>query len=198
MDKLSSNKCGTPSTDHTGLNNSYSSNVKSCSKKKNTHENNITDTPVYEQTVKYIYQLLMTYMDNNMDYDSIDIFDDENKNHYSLEEYIKSICYKNQIEINTLLCSLIYIDRLLLNENYEISINPNNIYNIFSTSLLLAFKNNEDFINNNKYFAISCNIDLKKINDYERYFLSLIDYNLFVKEEEFELYKKSLFKFGVN
>ena len=107
----------------------------------------------------------------------------------SFEEFLRNIVFYNQLEIPTVICSVIYIDRII---KQEYVICYYNLYKIFLSSLLLSAKFNEDktiFISN---FARSARIKNYDLCDLEFDFYNLLDYHLFVSTETYNRYERIL------
>ena len=115
-----------------------------------------------------------------------DIFTGKSLPKITLIDYINRIITYSDSEINTLICSLIYIDRI----NKIKAINEFNIHRIFFTAVLVAIKYNEDIIFNNDYYSKVAGVKLNEINKMELEFISLLDFNLYIDPEEFGSYKQ--------
>ena len=114
----------------------------------------------------------------------------------SIFDYIKRINKYTFIEINTMILSLIYIDRICLVENFEL--NYYNIHKIIFASILIAIKFNEDDIYSNNYFSQVAGVSLKELNLMEKQILVLLEFKLYVDDNDFEKYKKYLETFCEN
>ena len=115
-----------------------------------------------------------------------DIFTGKSLPKITLIDYINRIITYSDSEMNTLICSLIYIDRI----NKIKAINEFNIHRIFFTAVLVAIKYNEDIIFNNDYYSQVAGVKLNEINKMELEFISLLDFNLYIDPEEFGSYKQ--------
>ena len=115
-----------------------------------------------------------------------DIFTGKSLPKITLIDYINRIITYSDSEINTLICSLIYIDRI----NKIKAINEFNIHRIFFTAVLISIKYNEDIIFNNDYYSKVAGVKLNEINKMELEFISLLDFNLYIDPEEFGSYKQ--------
>lgn len=62
------------------------------------------------------------------------------------------------------------------------------------TAILLAVKYNEDCYFDNKYYAKIGGISLKELNYLERIMLGLMNYELYVSGEEYEMYLNEIYK----
>ena len=115
-----------------------------------------------------------------------DIFTGKSLPKITLIDYINRIITYSDSEINTIICSLIYIDRI----NKIKAINEFNIHRIFFTAVLVSIKYNEDIIFNNDYYSKVAGVKLNEINKMELEFISLLDFNLYIDPEEFGSYKQ--------
>ncbi len=107
-------------------------------------------------------------------------------------DYIKRINKYLKPESSSLILALIYIDRICSEKENNVILIDNNIFKLFLIALTLAIKYNEDFYDDNAYFAKVGGIDLKEINIIEKEFLNLIDFRLFVSDDIFNKYKTYL------
>jgi len=108
----------------------------------------------------------------------------------SLAQYMKRILKYTRFEESTLIIALIYIDRVC--EEYSIKLNDYCTHRLILTSILIAWKFNEDLICSNEYCSNVFGIDLKELNLMESEFCRLLAYRFYVPEEQFCLYKRNL------
>jgi len=108
----------------------------------------------------------------------------------TLKDYLERIQSYTQIENNTLIISLIYIDKLLQNTNLILT--PYNIHRILFTSIILALKYNEDLIYDFSLYSKIAGVGVKELKNLEIEFIHLINFSLFVNTEVFEKYKQYL------
>ena len=108
----------------------------------------------------------------------------------SIEDYLKRIKKYTHLEDSTLVIALIYIDRLLENQNIKLS--KYNVYRILLSAILLAIKYNEDEIYDNSYFAKVFGIKNKELNKLENEFLNLIEFKLFISKKTFQSYSNEI------
>ena len=104
----------------------------------------------------------------------------------SISDYLVRILKYSFIERNTLIISLIYIDRLC--EISKITLTYYNIHRILVGSILIAIKYNEDSIYNNKYYSEVAGVSLKELNLIEKKFIELCNCKMFVSNNIFEHY----------
>ena len=109
----------------------------------------------------------------------------------SIEDYLNRIQKYTELEDSTLIIALIYIDRLLENKNFKLSIY--NVHRILFTAVLLAIKYNEDEIYENNVFAEIFGVSNKELNNLENEFLDLIEFKLFITKKIFQLYYNKIY-----
>ena len=110
----------------------------------------------------------------------------------SILDYLNRIKYYSQIENNTLICSLIYIDKLCTLS--EIVLTELNIHRILFTAILLSTKYNEDLIYKMDYYSKIAGVSLKELKKLESEFVSKINFELYINEKDFEKYREYLIK----
>ena len=108
----------------------------------------------------------------------------------SLEKYLIRIQTYTNLERNSLIAGLIYIDRFC--KISKIIFIYNNIHKILFTSILLSIKFNEDQFYENKYYAEIAGINLNELNTLEYNYVNMIQFLLYIKTETFKDYKKYL------
>jgi len=112
----------------------------------------------------------------------------------SLLDYLKRIQTYGGMENSTLILSLIYIDRLCEN---NITLTKFNIHRILFAAILIAVKYNEDSFYENSYYAQIAGIKNKELKVIEYTFLEMINFNAYVDEDTFNLYKESLYNSNI-
>ncbi len=116
---------------------------------------------------------------------SKDIFTGKTIPKINLNDYINRIIAYTEIEKNTLICSLIYLDEI----DKKKPITEFNIHRIFFSAVLISIKYNEDDIFKNDYYAKISGVTLNEINKMESNFISLLDFNLYISPIIFEKYQ---------
>jgi hypothetical protein len=106
----------------------------------------------------------------------------------SLNDYLIRIQKYTNIELSTLICALIYVDRFTSIGNIKIDFN--NIHKILFAAVLLSIKYNEDLVYTNEYYSLIAGIPLKEMNQIEYEFLNQINFNLFINEDLYNTYNK--------
>lgn len=107
----------------------------------------------------------------------------------SIKDYLKRIIKYTNCEINTLIYSLIYLDRICLNNIY---LSPFNIHKFLFVSILLAIKINEDNIYLNSYYSQIAGVGLNELNSLEYNLCKILNYNFFVNDCTFNVYKEAI------
>jgi len=102
----------------------------------------------------------------------------------TLRDYIKHLMLQTNMEISTLIISIIYIDRFCKKNNYNL--NKNNIYRILLTSCLLSLKFNEDKIIKFKDYSEIAAVSIEDLKILEFSMYLKLHFSLTVK---YELYK---------
>ena len=110
----------------------------------------------------------------------------------SVETYLETVFYNLDLEINTLILSIIYLDRIC--KMNSLLINIENFHRLFFTSLVIAIKYTDDSAYSNSFYAEIGGVSLESIIRMEKEFLKSINYKLYVNEEEFNLYAHSFIK----
>ena len=114
----------------------------------------------------------------------------------SIYDYLVRIQQYSFIEKNTLILSLIYIDRLC--QSGQITLTYYNIHRILFAAVLIAIKYNEDSFYDNKYYSEIAGVKLKELKSIEYTFLELCDFKMFVNDKIFDKYCSYLNSFGKN
>ena len=120
---------------------------------------------------------------------SLDIFNNDEIPEVSIYKYLERIILYTNIEENTLVSSLIYIDRLC---NKKVPVNKYTIHKLLFTCILIALKVNEDCFYKNNYYSEISGIPLKELNLLEYNLLVLLDFQTCISLEVFNEYKKGL------
>ena len=112
----------------------------------------------------------------------------------SIYDYLKRIQNYTLIEKNTLILSLIYIDRLC--KLGKVTLTYYNIHRIIFAAILISIKYNEDNFFDNKYYSEIAGIKLSDLNLIEYTFIKLCDFKMFVSKDIFDKYNTYLNSLG--
>ena len=119
-------------------------------------------------------------------------FESDQRLKLSIEEYIDRLAKYLHISDSCFAIALIYIDRLI-QSNPDITLNEYSVHKLFTTSLLLAMKFNDDtIVEDREYIQKVVGISFKERRRLEFYFMNLIDFNLFVLSSLFKEYVEFL------
>lgn len=108
----------------------------------------------------------------------------------SLYDYLYRIKYYGEMEDNTLIVALIYIDRLC--DMTSLTLTPYNIHRILFASIVTAIKYTLDLFYDNKYYSEIAGVSLKELCKIEESFVDLMEFNFYVEKNHFEKYQKYL------
>ena len=154
------------------------------------------------ELIKAISQILETILkDNKLNSNYEDIIHKQRKSVFSsfsipnisIEDYLIRIQTYSNIEKNTLIVSLIFIDRLCKISN--VTLTYYNIHKILFTAILLSIKYNEDTFYDNVFYSEIAGVKLKELKMLEYEFVKKINFCFFIRNEIFEKYKVSLDNF---
>jgi hypothetical protein len=168
--------------------------ICSDSEHSETEEASSKQIILYEKLLKEIADTLMSIISQESELKkTVDVktpFDHGCIPQISIYDYLLRIQKYSEVENNTLIIALIYIDRIC--KKKDITLNKYNIYRILFTAILVSIKYNEDHIYNNSYYSKIAGLTVKEINYLERKFLEIINYDLFVSDELFQKYNEYL------
>jgi len=108
----------------------------------------------------------------------------------SIKDYLIRIQNYSLMEKSTLILSLILIDHMCKKSN--IVLTPYNIHRILFSSVIISIKYNEDSYYDNTFYAQIAGIKPNELKLLEYKFLELNDFNVYVKDTEYEQYEKYL------
>ena len=175
-----------------------SENVETKARTSNIEKEDETELKI-EDLIESISQALETIIaDNKLLFNYSEVIKKQNKNVFSsriipkisIKDYLTRIHTYTHIEKNTLILSLIYIDRFC--KLSKLTLTCYNIHRILFTSILISIKYNEDTFYDNKYYAEIAGVQLKELNILEYNFVNLIHFLLYVKDETFKNYESYL------
>ena len=108
----------------------------------------------------------------------------------NFEDFFIFCAKKLKIDDYILVLTMMNIDKILSNNNFLLSYQ--NINRLFYTCLMVTQKYYEDNSYNNKSYADLVGISCDELLDMEMEYMSLVDYQLFIKEDEFQKYKRKM------
>ena len=113
---------------------------------------------------------------------------------YNFEDLFKFCVKMLKINDNLLVLIMMNIDKIISN---GVIINYENINRLFYTCLMITQKYYEDNSLNNKIYADLVGISCDELLNMEMEYMNLIDFELFIKDEEFTKYKQNISKFKI-
>jgi len=108
----------------------------------------------------------------------------------TIKDYLIRIQNYSKMEKGTLILSMILIDHMCKKSNIVLTIY--NIHRILFSSVLISIKYNEDSYYDNTFYAQIAGIKPNELKLLEYKFLELNDFNVYVKDIEYEQYEKYL------
>ena len=127
---------------------------------------------------------------------------DENSNfqtnlkeeNYTLHDYFYYWIKKLEFNENLLILTMKNLDKLLAK---DFILTDDNVKNILFTCMIITQKNFEDENFNDKDYAKILEVSTKDIINMQVVFLDYIDFSLYISDEEFNKYKRKMYKIWV-
>ena len=110
----------------------------------------------------------------------------------SLENYIHHLLKYTNMNISTLILSIIYIDKFC--EELKYVLNYNNIYRLLLTSVFISLKYNEDTIVNAKLYADIAGVCVEDLKMLEYLVCKKLDFQFYISSDLYQLYYNYLSK----
>ena len=108
----------------------------------------------------------------------------------TIKDYLSRIQNYSELEKSTLIMSLILIDKMCRKSG--ILLTHYNIHRILFCSVLISIKYNEDSYYDNTFYSQIAGIKPNELKLLEYTFLEYTDFNVFVKDDEYEQYEQYL------
>lgn len=153
--------------------------------------------PYTTQTIKSIASLLNQIIIKNtktrrFPHQTKDSFQSSLIPSLSIEEYLTRIVHYTQIQLPTLVSSMIYIAHIIKNKDFIVGLS--NIHRVLIASCFMSAKFNEDSSHSFVFFAKVGGVSEKELIQLEYEFYILNDFLLFIKESIYQKYYKLLVK----
>ena len=113
-------------------------------------------------------------------------------NKINLDNYIEKIVKHLDFDEHLLILSLMNLDKFLAS-NFVLS--ELNIQKVFFVCSMVTQKFYDDEIFTTKDYAKLCKVSVDELLEMEIYFLKSINFNLFIKDDDFNKYKRNFEKF---
>ena len=104
----------------------------------------------------------------------------------SLEDYIQHLVKYTNMNISTLILSIIYID--LFCEKYQYFLSFNNIYRLLLISVFISLKYNEDIMVNTKTYSNIARVSVEELKMLEYQMCVALDFDFYVKSDYYQEY----------
>ena len=114
----------------------------------------------------------------------------------SIVDYIKRLSKHSKVCDEIFVLVLIYLDRICA--MYKFNLNYYNIHKLIIASFVCSAKYHEDEYYSIDFYAKLGGVSKKEMINLEYVFLSLLQFNLFVKEEVFNKYTNSLLNLEIS
>ena len=163
---------------------------------KSTDLNTTEELQINESLLNKITKILSIVLEENKTSDNYKeklslqknmSFTSYNKPSLSIIQYLYRIQNYTEVEDNTIIIALMYIDRLC--EISSLLLTPYNIHRIIFVSILLAIKYNEDICFGFDFYAKIGGISICELKKLERDFVCLIRFKFYIDKSEFDNYK---------
>jgi hypothetical protein len=183
-------------SESSSLNTSFNSSFDSPENETTNEEVDTINNTFYISAISEILNKLIQTNQKQNKPEMLTYFHSETIPQISLMDYLLRIQQYSNIELSTLIISLIYLDRIYCMN--KLTLNFHNIHKLLLTSVLMSIKYNEDSLYRNDYFAEIGGVSLKELNQMEIEFLSGIQFNLFVNNDLYDKYYESLSNYRTN
>ena len=155
-----------------------------------TEEGSSTEVVINISLLKQISDILNSIISENKKTENStqenSPFRHDNIPNISLFDYLFRIQKYTGIENSTLIIALIYIDRIC--HKKKLTLTKFNIHRLLFTSIITSIKYNEDIIYNNLFYSKIGGITETELIKLETYFLKIIDFELFVRDDLYQKY----------
>mmetsp|Transcript_453 Transcript_453/g.478 ORF Transcript_453/g.478 Transcript_453/m.478 type:complete len:169 (+) Transcript_453:3-509(+) len=144
--------------------------------------------------VQAVTCMLETYLEQTDPESSVNLttyFHSKKPPNISIKNYLRRLEDYMKCSEECYVLALIYIDRITSNERFFV-IDSLCIHRLILTGVMIAAKFSEDIYYKNSYYAKVGGISNCELNLLELQFLLLLDFNLFVAEEDYQKYQKTL------
>lgn len=118
------------------------------------------------------------------------IFNAKREPKISIAQYVDRFRKFADCSESCYISGLIYLDRLAQKTNYQLTIF--NIHRLYLAAMVLAIKFNDDQYYDNEYYAALGGIDCTELSALETEMIQLLDFKLFVADDEHGKYLTSM------
>jgi hypothetical protein len=104
----------------------------------------------------------------------------------SLEDYIHHLVKYTNMNISSLILSIIYIDKFCEKNKYILSLN--NVYRLILISVFISLKYNEDEMVNTSTYAYIAGVSVQDLKMLEYQMCAALEFNFYVKSDYYQQY----------
>ncbi|PVU94999.1 hypothetical protein BB561_002102 [Smittium simulii] len=135
----------------------------------------------------------------NINSENIPIQQKDSFNLVTLNSFITNLVIKSKVQVGTLICTLVYLNRLKKRLPKGAKGIPCTYHRIFLASLIIAGKYLNDASPKNKYWARYSNMfSIAEVNLMEKQFLFLLDFDLRIEAEDLEFASEHFYSEKLN
>ncbi|CAK67558.1 unnamed protein product (macronuclear) [Paramecium tetraurelia] len=113
----------------------------------------------------------------------------------SIHNYLQRISKYTHCSEQCFVVALIYLDRLQ-EKHANLVLNSHCIHRFLLLAIVTAIKFQDDDYYKNEYYAKIGGINVKEINKLEQEFLEYMNYELFIDEQQYQVYENRLLEYG--
>jgi len=140
--------------------------------------------------ISYFLTMLVAENDKKPLQRQLGAFNAQNLPEVSIADYLARIVKYTPCSAECYVLALIFIDRIA--QNQHIRINSHNVHRLLLITTLISAKILDDATINNKYYSHVGGIPIKELNSLECKLLGLMNFDLYVSEYSFEIYRYEL------
>lgn len=130
-------------------------------------------------------EALLTDLINCEGENCVSIFNSQEVPAISLSNYLRRVHKYTNYSPQCLMIAVIYIDRYNMAKD-DFSLNWHNVHRILLTSIMMAVKFHDDIYFDNRAFEKGGGINIKQLLTFELEIWKVLNFNAFVKAEEYE------------
>lgn len=123
--------------------------------------------------------------------DALKIFYSVHRQPFEVEFYVRRLVSYSNCSASAFVTMLVYLDRVQ-EKCKELSMTEMNCHRLLSTALVLAIKYLDDEVYSNAYYARVGGLSTSELNNLETTMLGILDWNLTVSPDTYNLYEDSL------
>lgn len=162
--------------------------------------NDINDTTLvqlYIVTISKILQLMTENSPDELNYESLTVFDLSDIPPISIVDYLNRIMTYSEASSRCMIMALSYIDKLNDDAQWPIKLSKFNVHRLVGIAIMVANKfYDESYLPNDQYGMV-LGMELKEVNKLERKFLTYISFDINTKFSVFISYVQQILSYAV-